>query len=347
MPLESRKLTPKNIFIEKSILNTALVKRIKNKYPKIQPQVISSYSQHLKNKEYTIGDFNNRLDNLFLIKGNFKILKKCPCSYKSVSCGYHVVNLGMGCAFECAYCCLQEFTHPSGIFIPANIEDFFNDFETYKKDIRIGSGELSDSLVFDPITEFSTLIVNFFKKYPKSTFEFKTKSTNIEQLTSVTPAGNIVVAWSVNPQNIIDRIEFYTASLTDRIEAAVKCAGAGYKIAFHFDPIIHYPNWKKEYLQLVDLIFEKINPKQIAWISLGTLRVTPSLKKTIENRFPENTLLDEELTIGYDKKLRYSDSLRIDMYKTVLNRIRHHSKSIYTYLCMEEKSCVQNLSAML
>ena len=55
--------------------------------------------------------------------------------------------------------------------------------------------------------------------------------------------------------------------------------------AFHFDPMIQYPGWQGGYKKLVDTIFERIPKDKIAWLSLGTLRMTPKLKKIIEKSF--------------------------------------------------------------
>ena len=68
---------------------------------------------------------------------------------------------------------------------------------------------------------------------------------------------------------------------------------------------------------------------------MGTFRFKPELKYIIENRFPENEILDEELLPGYDNKLRYPSSLRYDIYKSMLDMFKKHSKKLPIYLCME------------
>ncbi len=332
------KIQPKYFYIEKHIETFPLVQRIKDKFSDSKFEVIKDYKAHINNKEYTLSNYNQRGDHFFLIKENYDFFKPCPCTPGAVGCGYHVVNLGVGCSFECQYCFLQDYVNAPGITIPANIEDFFDSFKEYKQDVRIGNTEFTDSLIYDHITEYSTLIIDFFRKYPKSTFEFKTKSNNIERLLAVNPSENIVVSWSLNPQSIIDSSEFYSASLNERIEAAYQCFNAGYKVGFHFDPIVNFYNWEIEYGQVVEDIFKRIDAERIAWISLGTLRMMPSLKKIIENRFPENTILDGELIKGYDGKLRYEKSLRLEIYKKMVSLIKEKSKDVYVYLCMEDKT---------
>jgi spore photoproduct lyase len=150
-------------------------------------------------------------------------------------------------------------------------------------------------------------------------------------------AGNIVAAWSLNPPGIIEANELYTTSLEERLKAAQKCMEAGYKLAFHFDPIIHFPGWEKKYTQVLESLFAKIRPAAIAWISLGTLRFNPTLKPIIENRFPDNKILDGELLKGYDLKLRYPYSIRLKIYETMLRLLKQHQATLPIYLCMEDK----------
>jgi len=335
-------ISPKHFVIEQSVKDTALVQRLKSLYPNAQYTVTAKSKDFFGKKSFTISDYNKRLETFTIIKEEYDFFKQCPCSKKSVSCGLHVVNLGSGCGFECTYCYLQDYINTPGIIIPANLEDFFDEFKKYKRDILICSGEITDSLIFDHMTGYSARIVNFFRPYPKTRFEFKTKGDNIENLLKVKGAENIIVGWSINPPFIIDSLEHYTASLDKRLKAAQKCVDHGYKVGFHFDPMIYYNHWEKDYYTLVKKIFDHIDPKRIDVISIGTLRMTPRLKKIIENRYPDNKILDEELLMSYDGKLRYPFEVRTQMYKKIDGWIKDYGRDVYTFLCMEEKSACQS-----
>ncbi|MFC1590684.1 radical SAM protein [Candidatus Omnitrophota bacterium] len=328
--------SPKNIYVEEKESGSALAGRFKDAFPKARIITIPSIKVYIRGKRYTLSDYNKRRDNVFIVRQRCDFFKRCPCTRKASPCGYHIFNLGIGCIYECVYCYLQEYNNAPGIIIPANIEDFFKDFSRYRQNIRLGTGEFTDSLALDHITEFSPQIVKFFKKFPGSTFEFKTKSANVDNLISAGPSRNVVVAWSLNPQKIIDRNEFYTASLKERLAAASRCVEAGFRVAFHFDPIIYYKGWQEDCRQVVDLLFDSVGKGHIAWISLGTLRFSRGLKKVIENRFPSNTILDGELLPGFDGKMRYSREARYTVYGDMIRWIRARSKRVFVYLCMEK-----------
>ena len=86
-------------------------------------------------------------------------------------------------------------------------------------------------------------------------------------------------------------------------------------------------------------LFRTVPPESIAWISVGTLRMTVSQKKVIENRFPENTILDAELFTAADGKLRYAPAVRLEVYRAMLAWINRKAvPSTQVYLCMEPAS---------
>lgn len=329
---------PKKVFVEKSAWRSKLADRFRLSFPNAKFSEIKSLRDHLKkNRPFAIRKYNKRNETVFISYENHDFFKKCPCTKKAVRCGYHIFNLSFGCLFECTYCYLQEYTNSPGLILPANIERFFQGFPSYKNPgMRIGTGEFSDSLMLDHITEYSLPIVEFFKNHKDTRFEFKTKSVNIGNLLKASHAGNIIVAWSFNPQKIIDENEFFTPDLSERIKAAKRCIKAGYKVSCHLDPVVYFNGWQKEYEKVIALLFSAIKPKDIAWISIGTLRFNPKVKRIIEVRFPGNKLLDEELMLGYDNKLRYPYKIRHQIYKSILELLFKHSKKLPVYLCMED-----------
>ncbi len=329
---------PKNIFVEKKSASQFLVSRFKMIFPKARFYEIEPLKNYLcEHRGAQIKDYNKRRNTVFIVKQKYDFFKSCPCTKGALGCGYHILNLGFGCIFDCNYCFLQGYANSPGIILPSNIDSFFEKFSWYKKaGMRIGTGEFSDSLALDEITQYSISIIEFFRKHKNVTFEFKTKSMNIKNILEAHHAGNIVISWSLNPQRVIKENEFFTPSLKQRLRAAVKCTEAGYKVGFHFDPVIYSEGWEKEYALLIENLFTVINPKHIAWISIGTFRFSPGLKQVIEKRFPANTILDEELLLGFDNKLRYPYQLRLSIYKKMIESLSKHSSKLNLYLCMEE-----------
>ncbi len=334
--LTPRSFSPKTVYIETSVKDTPLAARVRRAFPQAvfketdgKTQVGSPY-------------FSKRLDTLLIHREKYDFLKPCPCSCGSAGCGYNLINLGFGCRFECEYCFLQQYQNLHAVLLPANVDEFLAkidgaSFRTGPFDRpRIGSGEFTDSLVFDDITQYSAQIVPFFRARPHLQFEFKTKSVNIGGLLQAGGAENVVVSWSVNAAPIIDLAEHFTPHLTARLQAACEVARAGYRLGFHFDPVVIYDGYQQDYALTVEEMADTLPHDKIAWISVGTLRFSRELKKQIETRFPANTLLDGEFLLDFDGKMRYSEGQRLEAYRFLVPLLRKTFPKAVVYLCMED-----------
>jgi len=271
-----------------------------------------------------------------------RMVEGCPATPGMCCCRYRVINLITGCPIDCSYCILQGYLNRPTIFIYPELEKIFDEVDRELEScgdypLRFGTGELSDSLALEPFTGFARPLLEFFRERPQCWFEFKTKSTQVESLLKAAPApGNIVVSWSLNPQTAIDTEERGAAGLESRLEAARVAAAAGYRLGFHFDPIFHYQGWDKDYKAVVEAIYRRIEPGQVAWISLGTLRYSAWLAGILRQRFRKHRLLAGELfTVPPDNKYRYPQPIRIEIYRRMNEWIRAFDSSVYVYLCME------------
>ena len=339
--LTPRPFSPHTIYIETSVINTPLAARVRQAFPQATFQETDGKTQ--------VGSpyFSKRLDTLFIHREKYDFLKPCPCSCGSAGCGYNLMNLGFGCRFECEYCFLQQYQNLHAVLWPANVDEFLAkidgaQFRTGPFDRpRIGSGEFTDSLVFDDITHYSAQIVPFFRARPHLQFEFKTKSVNIDGLLQVGGTENVVVAWSVNAVPITNQAEHFTPGLMARLQAACEVARAGYRLGFHFDPVVIYDGYQQDYARTVQEMADTLPHDKIAWISVGTLRFSRELKKRIEARFPHSHLLDGEFLLDFDGKMRYGDIQRLEAYRFLVPLLRNTFPKAVVYLCMEDPAIVQ------
>ncbi len=268
-----------------------------------------------------------------------------------VCCGYHTIDLASGCVCDCSYCILQHYLANNPMTtIYVNIEEILGGVKRHLEEnpdrrFRIGTGELSDSLAYDHITDYSKIIVSFFATVANAEFEFKTKTTNIKNLLGLKHGGHTVVSWSVNPQGIIETEERGSASLIERLGSAKKCVEAGYRVGFHFDPMINYEGWEGDYKEVVDEIFKHVPPESVAWISLGSLRFPPTLKTIAEKRFPASKVFCGEF-IPANGKMRYFRPLREEMYRKLRAFITEKAPRVTPYLCMETPTVYQNYTGL-
>ena len=131
-----------------------------------------------------------------------------------------------------------------------NVEDLIQELEEIfteypDRTFRVGTGEIADSLALDFLIPYSQFLIPFFNRQKNAVLELKTKSDCIENLLDQPDPTNVIVSWSINPQQVIDLEEKGTPNLEKRLHAASLCVGKGYRVGFHLDPIILIPGWEK------------------------------------------------------------------------------------------------------
>ena len=338
-------INPKKIYIEKSIKKYPWTEAFISHFKDAEIIDINDEKEGFKilTGEDSIGEYNRRRENVFLVKNKRTFIKKCPCTKCALGCGYTILNVGFGCAIDCTYCYLQSYTNFPALVLPANIEDYYShilelDRKSSSK-IRIGTGEFTDSLFLDKYTSYSKYLIPFFKNTKNIVFELKTKVKDIDTLLENEPHDNVVVSWSINTREMSEKYEKGASSISDRVQAAYLTAKRGFNIGFHFDPIIFYPNWEKEYEKIIKELFSYPEiVKKTKWISLGTLRYTPGLKQISERRFDNNLCFYEgEFYLDVDQKLRYKREIRVDIYNKMARWIKGYVPKCWVYLCMEPK----------
>lgn len=332
---------PDKILVDEEAKNFPTTQRILKQLKGIETTVLKDESElkHLV-KETTSIFKGKRYLYLKYYKGT--AFKLCPgYSDDVLCCNYFVLDLVENCPLECSYCILQAFLNKPIITFHVNVEEILQEMlEEIKKrpdqPLRIGTGEHSDSLALDHLYQVNPTLIKTFAGLKNATLELKSKTADVDSLIGLEHNGRTVIAWSLNPVEIIRENEFKTASLEERLEAASRVVADGYKVGFHFDPIIYYPDWQQGYSETIRAMFEAVAPEQIAWISLGTLRYIPELKQIAEERFPKISIFSNEFIAAEDGKRRYIKPIRKELLGKISQWIKQTAPSVPLYLCMEK-----------
>lgn len=260
---------------------------------------------------------------------------------KYLCCRVQVLKSVHNCPFECSYCFLQNYLTDGSTKIVEDIETLMKEVkEKISREpgrlFRIGTWELGDSLALERDTGQAASLVQEFSGLENAVLELKTKSDCVDSILPVTHKGRTVVSWSLNTDYVIKAEEHRTAPLTNRLDSMGRTFMAGYLIGLHFDPMIFYEGWEEGYEALVRKVFERVSPDRVAWISIGSLRFNPEMRKKIENNYPHSRLTCVEMVRGDDAKVRYVKPLRVNMYKHMYNELKKYvSDKNLLYLCME------------
>lgn len=330
---------PERIYVERGEERTPLVRTVLDRLPDV-PVRITAHPEEAEPEDFAAG---KRILVLRRHRGTF--LHACPAGTTGlVCCNYLVVNLGSNCPLDCTYCFLQQYVRNNpALKLFTNVEDALDEVARVldahpQRSFRIGTGELMDSLALDPATGLSRRLVPFFAGRSNAVLELKTKTDCVGELLGLDPRGRVVVSWSVNTPAVIASEERGTASLEARLEAARRVIAAGYRVGFHFDPLIEHPGWEAGYAGVVERIFAAVDPGSVAWVSLGSLRMTPQLETEVRRRGLARLALGGEMVPCADGKKRVWRGLRLRMYRHLREVIESAAPAVPIYLCMEQPS---------
>ncbi|MBN2049164.1 MAG: radical SAM protein [Spirochaetales bacterium] len=271
---------------------------------------------------------------VFLSEPQGDPVTRCPGSRGHLCCNYITVDQYVGCTLGCSYCIMKHYLNfePITVMVDprpgiARIRELaaLNDDRV----LRIGTGEVGDSLQYDPIFRLSEDYIQAIHDLENVYFELKTKTDRVDHLLDIPEKGKTVLGFSLNPPSVVQREEPDAADLYARLAAARRGAAAGYLVSFHFDPIIRYQGWEEDYAQVVSALGE-FDSKKIAWISLGTFRYPPGLKDKMDGV----SYLYDEFVRCRDGKFRYIQKVRIGMYRFMVEQLRLKVNAPI-YLCME------------
>ena len=339
-----KKFYPEKIFVEEEVLDLALTKQVIDRCAGIPVETVTRSKDLISNYREKIFSLSEGKKNLLLCKNRGRFLEPCPGTKKDyLCCLYSILNIGTGCPLDCSYCVLQAYLNNPFITLFVNRQEMMDELQAGDrlgrgKITRVGTGEYMDSLALEHLTDFIPYILPFLRKKPDIILELKTKTTHIENLIDLDHGGSFVVSWSLNSEKVRIAEEKGAASIEERIQAASLLVKKGYRVSFHFDPLIYYPGWEQDYKETVELLKQNIPPEKIMWISLGSLRYMPLLKNVAQKRFSDTAIYAEEFISGLDGKMRYLQVHRTEMYKKMCSWLKDYSEDVLVYYCMESKS---------
>ncbi|VAX25376.1 hypothetical protein MNBD_NITROSPINAE03-1666 [hydrothermal vent metagenome] len=329
----------RNIIISSEAASSAIAKKVTKAWPNVDTIIVDDPARYDRKFDMDDDPVLSGKRTLVLAPNKGRFIRKCPGTMGLVCCNYYVIDLAEGCSIDCSYCILQGYLTDRRIRLATNIDDLEKQIdqtlENSGRPIRLGTGELSDSLMFDNELGLARILIDLIRERPQATLELKTKTDNIQNILDIDPAPNVVIGWSLNTPEVIAKDERGSASLDNRLLAAKKVVDAGWKVAFHFDPLVIHPGWQDGYKKVVDGLFTATSPDKIAWISMGALRFHPSLKQIIKNRFGQSDLLKSQFVLCPDNKMRYVKPLRKELLAHLKSLILSKAPDVPLYFCME------------
>jgi len=224
-----------------------------------------------------------------------------------------------GCRAMCLYCYLVcNYNKCAYLRLFVNREQMLD--RLLKKDaaadvpqtFEIGSN--SDLLLENTITNNLIYTIERFGRKGRGKLTFPSKFDMVQPLLGLDHRQKTIFRMSMNPQEIINKVELGTSSLSSRIRALNDMAEAGYPVGMLIAPVILLPNWKQLYGELIDRLADELSPKVLQKGFIEIILMTYSFVQNAINTdaFPNAVqLYDREIMTGRGRgKYCYRNDIR-------------------------------------
>lgn len=305
---------PKAIYYEKEILEYPLGKQLMEQYKDVNKVEIENHNNIEEMRKKQNKEFPDMKRNLIIgIRKTHKFVENHKTS------DYLVPYTSSGCTASCMYCylvCNYNKCAYLRLFVNREqmLEKIIKTANSSEKELTFEIGSNSDLILENIITNNLPWTIENFKNSKKGHLTFPTKFDMVDDILPLDHKGKVTIRVSVNPEEIINKVEFGTSRLTGRIEAINKLKEAGYKIGILIAPVILVDNWKEIYLELIKRLNSELSEKVKKDTFFEIIFMTYSYvhTKINEKAFPNAiNLYNKEIMTGRGRgKYMYKNDIR-------------------------------------
>lgn len=234
----------------------------------------------------------------------------------------------LNCLYNCEYCFLQGLYPSANMVAFVNQAAFFqatdraiNKLSYQKEPMWLSVAYQTDLLAFESLIPFSQAWIEYAATRPEIILEIRTKSAFLAPLKTVSPPENVVLAWSLSPQEIVDQMEHRTPALEKRLQAVQTALHLGWKVRLCIDPIITIPRWKTVYGSFIDSLFKRISGEDIYDVVLGVFRMNREFFHRIRKQKPKSPLYYYRYT-EQNQLLTLPEPLREEVIQFLKERLK-------------------------
>ena len=319
---------PKAIYYEKNIENYELGKQLLEKYRDIPKVIIENHNNIEEMRKKSNSEFADMKRNLIIgIRKTHKFVENHKTS------DFLVPYTSSGCTAMCMYCYLVcNYNKCAYLRLFVNREQMLEKIikvaQKGERDLTFEIGSNSDLILENMITGNLIWTIENFANTKKGFLTLPTKFDMVDSILPLDHKGKIIIRMSVNPSEIINKVEFGTSRLKGRIEAINKLAEAGYKIGILIAPVIFVENWQELYSNLIEELSVKLSDKvkKQAFFEIIFMTYSYVHTKINEEAFPNAiNLYNKEIMTGRGNgKYAYKMNIRKEAEKLLREKMKKY-----------------------
>ena len=319
---------PEMIYYEKEIKDYELGKELLEKYKEVPKIIIENHNNIEEMRKKQNSEFANMKKNLIIgTRKTHKFVENHKTS------DYLVPYTSSGCTAMCMYCylvCNYNKCAYLRLFVNREqmLEKIIKTAQKSEKELTFEIGSNSDLILENTITGNLIWTIENFANTEKGYLTLPTKFDMVDSILPIKHNGKIIIRMSMNPEEIINKVEFGTSRLKQRIIAINKLAEAGYKIGILIAPIILVENWKQLYTELIQRLSVELSEKvkKEAFFELIFMTYSYVHTKINEEAFPKAiNLYDKEKMTGRGMgKYAYKQEIRKEAQKYIMEQMEKY-----------------------
>lgn len=282
-----------HVYVEKEVLNHPNTIKILRKLKKSTIVEIDNYREVFcrTNQSFRMQKFSQNL--VLACKKGQLVYKGADVCQNFGNDNFYYTSSVINCLYNCEYCYLQGMYPSSNVVIFVNQEDFFREVELLlqKHSVYLCISYDTDLLAIESLTSFVDNWIRFCNKHSDLTIELRTKSSNFSLIKTIAKTDNVILAWTLSPQCVVEKFELGTPSLDSRLESIREAQKLGWTVRLCFDPVLYISDMKQVYSEFIDYVFSIIDASKIQDVSMGVFRISKEYFKKMKKVAPFSQLL--------------------------------------------------------
>lgn len=278
----------RHIYVERDVLTHPTTKQLLTRFPGASVIPISHYKDVFNRSRQDLHAQETEPALILAANRGTLIYPGAPVCQSFGEEHFMYTSCIMNCIYDCDYCYLQGM-YPSGtVVVFVNLEDYFAELDTLlaKHPVYLCCSYDSDLTALSGILPHAEAFCRYASEHPNLRLELRTKSAALPFIRQLPAAKNIIMAFTLSPQEIISRYEHFTPSLRARLATAKEATRKGFSLRLCFDPILDVPDAELLYSTLVEQVFEVLTSEEITDISLGVFRLSKDYLKQLKKAKP-------------------------------------------------------------
>lgn len=301
-----------HIYLEKAAKHDRLAQEILQKFPNSNLIEIDSYKE-IFNRKRQDWRLQKAAPKLILARKKDDFLypgSRFTPSFDNYNFFYN--TLMMNCIYDCHYCYLQGMYPSANVVCFTNLEDYFTATDQYlsrHSQIYLSISYDTDLLAFEGLFPYTARWIEYASGKKNLLIEVRTKSANFKAIQEYEPQKNIILAWTLSPQTVIERYETKTPSLKARLSSIQEALSCGWPVRLCFDPMLIFDGWEDAYSELFATVRKEIDLSRVKDISIGTFRMNSDFYKELREARTDSDLVhfpfqQKAGTVGYNEENR-------------------------------------------